>query len=345
MIYSDAIRDGFRLVNSRWQLIVVQTVMMLFNCIGFFIIVGIPLGVAFIIFGLDLTGLSQMNDVLALLKNPAEILSKYFGLILMVVACLLFYILMVSTAGLYVFGGSVGVLGRAVQDPSQKFSMRDFFADGRRLFFPMMWYSVVAGIVFLIITFGLGIFGGGIAAIVSAAKGQDSTLALFLGIFFSMVLALTGLCLILGALAVTVYGIAVLYYRRDGAVRSFTSALRFLRAHPQAFWLYVVLLSGYIMVSFLVMLIVYPFYLIPILGTLISFPFHIAQSYLGLIILTVVLNYYYTLEMKGAGPGREQEEGPAVMPDEGSMSPADTSPSPADTPGPVPHPKDDTGPN
>jgi hypothetical protein len=345
MTYSEAIKSGFRLVNSRWQLIVVQTVMMLFNCIGFFIMVGIPLGIAFIIFGLDLTGLAEMKDVIALIKNPAEILYKYFGLIMLVIACFLLYVITVTTVGLYVFSGSVGVIGRSITEPSLKFSMRGFLAEAKRLFFPMMWYSLLVGLVFLVITFALGLFGSGIAAIVSAAKAEDSTLALFLGIFFSLVLVLIGLSFILGTLAVTVYGIAVLFFKGEGSVKSFTSAFRFLREHRQAFWLYVILLTGYILLSFFIMLIVYPFNLIPIIGTIISFPFqimsYIAQGYLGLIILAVIFNYYYEAELKPAVSEERPEDDSDIAKDGGSTNPGDTSLPEAGLPEPAPPQKDE----
>ncbi len=333
MTYSQAIKSGFRLINSRWQLIAVQAGMIVLNCIGFFILVGIPLGIAFIIFGLDLTGLAELKDIIALFKNPAELLSKYFGLVLIVVSSILLYILMVTTVGLYVFSGSVGFIGRSILDPAQKFSMRAFFAEAKKFFFPLMWFSLFVGLIFLVIAFVLGLFGGGIAAIVSAAKSQDSTLALFLGIFFSLVLALIGLSLILGTIATTVYGIAILFFRGKGPVASFRAAMRFLWNHQSAFWLYVVLFLGYIIASFIVMLVVYPFNLIPIIGTIISFPFqifsYVAQGYLGLVIIAVVLRYYYEAEVKGTLTA-EPETPPAPSQDitaEGSTNPENISPS------------------
>ncbi len=338
MTYSEAIKSGFRLVNSRWQLVAVQAGMMLFNCIAFFVMVGIPLGIAFIIFGLDLTGLTEMKDLIGVFRNPAELISKYFGLVMIVVSSLLFYILMVTTLGLYVFGGSVGIIGRSILDPSFKFGMRAFFAEARKYFFPIMWYSLVAGLVFIIIAFILGLFGGGIAAVVSAAKAQDSTLALFLGIFFSLILILIGICLILGALAVTVYGIAVVFFRGEGAIRSFKSGFKFVWDHQNAFWLYVILLMGYVIVSFIVMLIVYPFNLIPIIGTIISIPFqiisYIIQGYLGLVIIAVVFNYYFEMEVKKTLP--PPVDASAESTSASSGSPEDISPAPAPEQGPTP---------
>ncbi len=302
MTYSEAIRSGFRLVNSRWQLVAVQAGMMLFNCIAFFVMVGIPLGIAFIIFGLDLTGLTEMKDFIGIFRNPAELLSKYFTLVMIVISSFLFYILMVTTLGLYVFGGSLGIIGRSIVDPTLKFSMKAFFHEARKFFFPIMWYSLLVGFVFIIIAFVLGLFGGGIAAVVSTAKSQDSTLALFLGIFFSLILIVIGVSLVLGTLAVTVYGVAVLFFRGEGAVRSFKGGFKFVWDHQHAFWLYVLLLMGYVIVSFIVMLVVYPFNLIPIIGTIISIPFqivsYVVQGYLGLVIVAVVCNYFFEMEVR-----------------------------------------------
>lgn len=302
MTYSEAIKSGFRLVNNKWQLVAVQAGVMLFNCIAFFIMVGIPLGVAFIIFGLDLTGLTEIKDFVNVFRNPAELLSKYFGLVMIVVSSFLFYILLITTLGLYIFAGSIGVIGRSILDSSFKFSIKSFLGEARKFFFPIMWYSLVVGLVFIFIAFILGLFGGGIAAVVSAARSQDSTLALFLGIFFSLILILIGISLILGALSVTVYGIAMLFFKGEGSVKSFKGGFKFVWTHQNAFWLYAMLLVGYVIVSFIVMLVVYPFNLIPIIGTIISIPFqiisYVIQGYLGLVIVAVVFNYYFEMEMK-----------------------------------------------
>ena len=337
MTYSEALKGGFRLVNSRWQLVAVQATMMLFNCVAFFVMVGIPLGIAFIIFGLDLTGITQLKDLLAVLRDPAELISKYFGLVLIVISSFLFYILMVTTLGLYVFSGSVGIIGHSIVDPSFKFGVRAFFSEAKKLFFPIMWYSLVAGLVFIFIAFILGLFGGGIAAVVSTARDQDSTLALFLGIFFSLILILIGLSLILGALAITVYGIAALFFKREGAMKSFREGFAFVWEHQNAFWLYVILLMGYVIASFIVMLIVYPFNLIPIIGTIISIPFQIVsyviQGYLGLVVISVVFNYYFEMEIKKTLPPPAVTVGTAA---EGSSGPEDISPAPAPQQEPTP---------
>ena len=175
-----------------------------------------------------------------------------------------------------------------------------------------MWFSSFMGLVFLLIAFILGLFGGGALAIVQSAKGQDSTLALFLGIFFSMVLILVAISIILAAIAVTVYGIAVLFFKTEGAVRSFRDAVTFLWNRQSAFWLYVLLFFAYLVASFILMLFTYPFNLIPIIGTLISFPLqlvsYVVQSYIGLAIIATIFIYYYEADIKKTEPPVETFE-------------------------------------
>jgi hypothetical protein len=177
------------------------------------------------------------------------------------------------------------------------------------------------GLVFISIAFLLGLLGGGVAAVVQSAKSQDSTLALFLGIFFSLVLALCAIIAILAAIAATVYGLAVLFFKTEGAVRSFKDAVVFLWNRQSAFWLYVLLFFGYLIASFILMLFTYPFNLIPIIGTIISFPLQlgsfVVQSYIGLAILATVFIYYYEAEIR-------KPETPAETPEAETLAPAET---------------------
>lgn len=333
MTFTEAIRTGFHTINRRMQLVGIQAVLMIINCITFFLIVGIPLFIAFVIFGLDLTGLTQVKDIFNMFSSPSDLIAKYLWLVLMVVTSILLYFLFVTTLGLYVFSGSAGIVGRSILEPSAPFSMKRFFSEARQFFFPLMWYTCLISLVFLAIAFMLGLFGGGIAAVVSAAKSQDSTLALFLGIFFSLVLALAAVSLLLAILAVTVYGIAVLFFKREGSWKAFREACVFLWKQPHAFWLYTLLFFGYIVVSFFAMLISYPFHLIPIIGTIVSFPLqlmsYMVQGYLGLVVLAVVFTYYYELEIKKPETGTAEtpadsaaDPAPIV---EGSTTPEDTS--------------------
>lgn len=302
MTFTETIKSSFNIINKNWQLVAIQFGMMVINLLGFFVMIGIPLGIAFVIFGLDLTGLAETRDIAGLFKNPDALFSKYLALILIVLTSFLFYMVIATTLYLYVMGGSVGVIGRSILEPSFRFSMKEFFTEAKKIFFPLMWFSFILGLIFMVVAFFLVLLGGGITEIVSFAKSQDSTLALFIGIFFTMILTLIGSIMIFITLAITAYGMAALFFKREKAIKAFNSSVSFLWNNQPSFWLFVLLLAGYISASFLMILITSPFKFIPIIGTVISFPVqifsYIAQSYIGLIIFAAVFIFYYNVAIK-----------------------------------------------
>ena len=228
-------------------------------------------------------------------------MSRYFGLVLIVVGGLLMYIILAATFSIYVFAGSVGVIGKALQDKTLKFSMPLFLSEAKRLFMPMLGFSSIVGAVFIAAAFVLGIMGGGVMALVTFVKSQDSTLALFLSLFFSLLLIIIALIVLLGILSVTMYGIAALVLKGLGPMKSLREAAHYVVRHPNAFWLYALLFGGYIFVSFLLVLLGYPFNLIPVIGTILSFPYQIIssgfQTYIGLSIIAALFAYYYSTEI------------------------------------------------
>lgn len=300
MKYIKAVKDGFELINRNWQLVLIQAGMFFLSIVLFFIIVGIPLAIAFIIFGIDLTGLTNISDIFSTLRGPSEILSKYLGFLLFILASVILYILVATVFGIYIFGGSIGVIGRSIKEKGLKFSTRIFMDEAKRLFLRLLGFTSVIGLIFIAAAFFLGLLGGGIAAIVSFAQSQDSTLALFFGTFFSLILIILALILIIGILSITVYGFAALFFIGSGSFKSIKEAFRFLMKYPNGFWLYTVLFTGYLLAVFLIGLFSYPFTLIPIIGTILSFPYqlfsYIFQTYLGLVIIAIILSYYYAKE-------------------------------------------------
>ncbi len=301
MTYSEAIKGGVKVVNRNWQLVLIQLSLVLMSSLGFFIIVGIPLAIAFVIFGVDLTAMADLRDLVKIMKGPSDIISKYFGLVLVILACLLLYLILVALFGIYIFGGSVGVIGRSVRDSALKFHMKAFFEEAKRLFLRLLAFTSFIGVFFIVVAFVLGILGGGIAALISYAHSQESTLALFFGTFFALLMIIMAAILILGILSLTLYAIASLSFKETGPVKSLQEAWKFLNRHPDAFWLYTMLFGAYLLASFLLVLFGYPFALIPVIGTILSFPYqfisYALETYMGLIIIAAMLNFYYFTEM------------------------------------------------
>lgn len=298
MNYTESIKKGFAVINRNWQLVVIQMGALFASFTGFLIVVGVPLAVAFIIFGLDLTELSRLEDVIRTLKQPGEILSRYFALVVLVLASLLLYLLIVITLGIFLFGGSMGVIARFIKEETDRFSMKTFMSEGKRLFFPLVGFTSLIGLLFILVAFVLGLFGGSIAAIYNLAKEQEAALALFLGIFFSMILFVIGLWLIMLTLAVTLYGSAAMAIRGFGAIQSLKESVRYLYRHVEGLYLYCLIFVGYIIVSMATVLPGHLVKAVPFIGPPAAFGYQLAvyvlQSYLGLVMIAAVFCYYHS---------------------------------------------------
>ena len=79
------------------------------------------------IFGLDLTEMTELKNLMGTMRDPAEIITKYLGFIVVLLVSFVVYLLVAVSVGIYVFGGSAGIIGRAVRDSADRFNMNTFF--------------------------------------------------------------------------------------------------------------------------------------------------------------------------------------------------------------------------
>jgi hypothetical protein len=306
MTYGESISAGFGLIRRNWELVVVQLVMSVVGCAAFFVIVGVPLVVAFIMLGIDIAELARFKDLAETIKDPGELLSRYAGVLAVIIASVLLYFLFVSAVWIFVFGGTLGTIRDLIREPAGRFRTRDFMREGRRLFFPLTVYMSLVGIIFLGAVFLLGVLGGGAAALSEAVGLGDSATGLFLRIFFALSLLLTGLVLVLCYLLVTAQGSISLAFEGTGTVASIRSAVGYFKENPRAVGLYAIALAGYSLVYLMLAFLGYPFKLIPIIGWLFAVPYqifsYVVQGFLCLSALAAV-SYYYRSVISAAISG------------------------------------------
>lgn len=289
----ELIKDGFRLTHKNLQLVLVQIAFIVVSCIGFFIFVGLPLAITFVYFGIDLV---HAKDLLQILISPAEIVSKYFGLVIFILTAFILYLVITFALGVFTFGGTLGVLRNSVHDSQYKFSLSSFFQEGKKLFFPIAGFAIVASAGLVVVFFILGVFGGYGSSIISAYGEKETFIAVLTGTFFALLLIVCSLVIAIGALAFVFYSVIALVVERIGPLKAFKKGFALIKEEPKAFIFYAILILGYMSANFLLVLLVYPLSLIPVIGPIISFPFHLAsyvlQSYLWIVIISSVLVFY-----------------------------------------------------
>ena len=79
----------------------------------------------------------------------------------------------------------------------------------------------------------------------------------------------TGVFVIVAIFALSVFGAGIIVLEGKGVRDSIRGAAGFLKSRPRAFAGYSFLLFSYLFITFFLLLLAYPFRLIPIIGTLI----------------------------------------------------------------------------
>jgi len=316
MSYISIIKLGIKTIHRNWQLVLIQFASVILSCISFFVVVGIPIFIAFVMFGLDMTEILRLKDLVSVFKGSAELLQRYFLMAIVIILSFLIYLSFIVVLWIFTIGGTIGIIRNSILNETDRFTFRGFLNEGKTLFFPVFLFSSIISLIFLALTFILGLLGGGAAAIIEAAKTYEATLALFLGVFFSLALLSIGIFLILITLSITTYGTANLSFNRSGTMDTLKETMRYLYSRPSAVGFYSALLFGYMVIGFIVILVGSPLALIPVLGPLFSLPYQLVayaiQGYISLAMLSSVFHYYYStaylpqLPWSSEGPGTSQ---------------------------------------
>ncbi len=299
MSYSEAIREGFSVINRNWQLVIIQFVFTVLSCIGFFLVVVLPLAVALVMTGVSPSLLSRLQG------SPEAILSRYSGLALAGGVLLFLYILLASVLGLYVFGASAGTLSRAVRDASERFNMKAFFEEGRRCFMPLLGFFAVLGLIAIggVLLFFLA--ATAVSLTVAYVQGQSPTLSTFLGVFFALIGLVSGFFAFFGLLSLLVYGVASIVLKGTGAVAAVRETVRYILDRPSAFWLYVLLAVMYLLFTLSLSLIGFALEGLHGAGLILTFLYQLLayglQGYAGLFVLSTAFAYYHGTEPGGTG--------------------------------------------
>lgn len=290
------LKEAFSIVNRNWQLVFVQLASLFISFVSFFVIVGTPIFIAFVIFGLDLTDMLKQQDIIDALKGSTKLLGKYFGIAVIIMLSLIFYLVFNIILWVFTIGGTVGILKDYVVGGIKQFSMRQFYWDGRKLFMRLFIFTTVIGLLFVVVAFMLGLLGGSAYDVYNSAAEGGSQIYRFFGIFLYLLLLSAGILLIVVSLALIVFGIANIVFNRHKAVDTIKLTAAYLSNNPSAILFYGILIVSYALVIFLTVLIGSPLTLIPLVGTIIAFPYQVTlyliQAYMNLVMFAAVFIYF-----------------------------------------------------
>ncbi len=290
----ECIKEGFSLTNKNLQLVLLRIIVTIINLVSFFIFLAVPLIAAVAYLGFDL---AQAKDLLPILaKNPFEFVSKYLGLVFLIGASFIFYLIFISILFLYVLGGILGVLRNSAVYIQFRFSLSSFFKEANKNFFRLFWLISLLLFVFIILFVTFILLSVIIAAIQQAFTGTESTLEIFFRSFVLLTIVIFGIIAFLICLIFAVYSVVASVIEGGGVIDSVKKSFNLLKQKPQPFLLYIILVVGVVAANFIFYGVQISFNMVPGMGPLFTLAFYLINaffhSYLAIVVWSSLVVYY-----------------------------------------------------
>lgn len=292
----ECIKEGFHITHRNWQVMLLKIAVTIVNLVGLFFFVGIPIAAAVVFMSVDI---ANIKDILPgiMSENPLGFLSKYLGLIVLMLISLILYLTIASVLMLYVFGGTLGVLRNAALNIQYKFSFPSFFKEAKKLFFPLLWLFSIALLVITVVIIVFGIVTGVAFFVIQVLSGgSETTLSVFVVSFFTLLIVFLSLIIGFASVIFTAYVAITLVVEKKKVIDSFKKAWDFVKNKPMAFLFYIILVSGIMGVNILLVLLGGSFQMIPMISILISIPYQLiayaVQIYLNVVMWSSLVVFY-----------------------------------------------------
>ncbi|MBF0541546.1 MAG: hypothetical protein HQK91_08875 [Nitrospirae bacterium] len=289
--YAQSIKSGIDAAWRVWQTALIRLIFFIFSVIGMAVIIGIVLTIGWVIAGVnihELRNFGNVNDLISL------ILGKYFTITIVTSIILLFYIMIVLTIALYIFGGSCGCIALAIKNPNYRLTWNDFIFIGKKTFFTLIWFITLFSLLGILCNIILVLDSTLAYRIVKDIQNLfiDSMIVIFTIIF--------NVSLVVIMLSLFFYGTASIYLKENSAKLALTDAFNFFKKRPSSIWFIFIIGVFYALLNLVFILISLIIAKLPTIGFYISIPFNLIiyfiQSILNISLIGSIFYYYGEIE-------------------------------------------------
>ncbi len=297
MAIVDALSEGVRIALRNWPVLIIDLVVALVNCAGFFIFVLLPVAAILLVAGLSPFIVADLHSHEALIRQIPWVMS-------LALAFLLLYTAVMLCLGLFVLAGTVGVVVRTVESPEEGFSLASFLSLAKRDFFPFLNYSALTGGIGILIALFALVGGYFIKNLLDYLKGYSLALSYFVGIFAAGVGAALILALIVWLLSVTFYGFIELSHNRQGVMETFQKVQSFIKKDASSVVFFLIAGGIYLLLNLVFTALGFTFRFTPF-GLLLTLPYqfltYMVSALTGLWFVSSLVSYYLGGREQGVG--------------------------------------------
>lgn len=299
-----SINEGLKTVNRNYQLLIIHFLFIFVSFFGLFFILSIPLGILFVVFGIDLTDILR-GSFIEIVISSLSLMKKFLLFALVFLVSLFIYLLFVFGLWVYVFSGTLGTIGDYLND-GKYFNFKSFHLYGKKFFWKVAKFAIFVGVLFLVLFFLFALISDISAQFINFLERFNHALAVFFNVFLFLGLFLSGIFLFILWITYSLIGFYGIYFKEASAIETIKEAKRFIYNHSssvgRAALLFVVyILMGGAILSLGSLIAIIP-HVGPILAAVYQFITQLAHIYITLLIFSAFFAYYLRIEKQSQPP-------------------------------------------
>ncbi|HQA03932.1 MAG TPA: hypothetical protein PKZ17_04230 [Thermodesulfovibrio thiophilus] len=288
------INDALKTVHKNYQLLFIHFLFLFFTFFGLFLILSIPLGILFVVFGIDMTDILK-GSFIEIFLSSINLIKKFLIFAIIFMFCLFVYVIFIISLWIYIFSGTIGIMCQYLQK-GIIFNFKDFNKYGKKFFWKVAFFALFSALVFILLTVLFGFISEISSKIVMFLNHYSHAISVFFSVFIYLCILLAGITTFILWITYTLFGFYGLFIKNFTVKDSIKENLKFIITYPQcigkATLLFIIyILTGGIILSFSSLLAI-----IPNIGTFLvavyQFIIQLAHVYISMVVFAAFLSYY-----------------------------------------------------
>lgn len=298
MNFFNCINDSLKAVHKNYPLIFIHFLFLFFTFFGLFLILSIPLGIFFVVFGIDLTDIMK-GSFLEIFLSSLSLIKKFLIFAIILILSLVFYIFFIILLWAYIFSGTLGTLLEYLKE-SSIFSIKKFHEYGKKFAIKVLFFSIYVVVIFFIISIIFAFIGEMVSNLIEVIKKYSYFMSVFFNVFFYLSFLVAGFVVFLLWISYTLVGFFGIYIKNLTVGQTIKNAKIFLVQHPQTIGRSALLFIIYILMGGFILSLGSLLAIIPNIGPVLAAVYQIvtqiAHVYISLVVFTAFLSYYIKIE-------------------------------------------------
>lgn len=304
MNFFTCINDGLKTVHKNYQLLFIHFLFLFVSFFGLFFILSIPLGILFVIFGIDLTDILK-GSFIEILLSSINIMKKFLIFAIIFIISLLIYAILIVSLWVYIFSGTIGVMCQYLQE-GKVFNLKNFHKYGKKFFWKTGFFALFSVLIFICLTFIFGFISEISSKIVNFLNHYSHTLSVFFNVFIYLSMLLTGIMVFILWITSTLFGFFGIFIKNLTVRETIKESRKLIISYPQSLGRAALLFVIYILTGGLILSFASLLAIIPHIGTILlaayQFITQFAHVYISMVVFAAFLSYYIKLDASVSKP-------------------------------------------